>query len=70
MSNVIAFPPIKPPFLQVGPEAVDGYTYVIRYRDARYRSVVFRRCMSKREVLSVARDYGGHPIIGLAAERR
>ena len=53
MSNIIAFPPIKPPFLEVGSEAVDGYTHVIRYRDERYKSMVFRRCMSKREALAI-----------------
>jgi hypothetical protein len=70
VNNVIAFPPIKPPFLEVGPEAVDGYTYVIRYRDERFRPMVFRRCMSKREALILARDYGGYPIVGFSAERR
>jgi hypothetical protein len=70
MSNIVPFPPTKPPFLEVGPEAVDGYTYVIRYRDERYRPMVFRRCMSKREALKAARDYGGYPIIGVAARRR
>jgi hypothetical protein len=70
MSNVIPFPAIRPPFLEVGPEAVDGYTHVIRYRDERYRPMVFRRCMSDREALEAARDYGGYPIVGFAAERR
>ena len=70
MGNVIAFPPIKPPFLEVGPERVDGYTHVIRYRDERYRPMVFRRCMSKREALKFAREYGRYPIIGFAAGRQ
>jgi hypothetical protein len=70
MSNVIAFPPIKPPFLEVGPEAVDGYTHVVRYRDERYRPTVFRRCTSQREALVLARDHGRFPIVGFAAERR
>jgi hypothetical protein len=70
VSNVIAFPPIKPPFLEVGPESVDGYKFVIRYRDERYRPMVFRRCMSKREAINVARDYGGYPIVGFTAGRR
>jgi hypothetical protein len=70
MTNIIAFPPIKPPFLEVVPEAVDGYTHVVRYRDERYRSRVFRRCMSKREALALARDHGGFPVPGFAAERR
>jgi hypothetical protein len=70
MSNIIRFPPIKPPFLEVGPEAVDGYTHVIRYRDERYRPMVFRRCMSKREALKAAREYGRYPILGFAARRQ
>ena len=70
MSNVIPFPPIKPPFLEVGPEAVDGYTHVIRYRDKRFRPIVFRRCVSKREALAAARDYGGYPIVQFKAGGR
>jgi hypothetical protein len=69
MSNVIQFPPIRPPFLEVGPEAVDGYTHVIRYRDERYRPMVFRRCMSQRDALDHARDYGGYPVVSFAERR-
>ncbi|GMO40937.1 hypothetical protein TM233_58940 [Bradyrhizobium sp. TM233] len=63
-SNVVAFPSAKPPFLEVCPEEVDGYKFVIRYRDERYRPMVFRRCMSRREALQHARNYGGIPILG------
>lgn len=70
MSNIIPFPLIMPPFLEVGPEAVDGYTHVIRYRDERYRPMVFRRCMSGEEALAHARGYGRYPIVGFAMERR
>ena len=70
MSNIIAFPQIKPPFLEVGPEAVDGFTHVIRYRDERYSLMVFRRCKSMREALAMARDYSGYPIIGFVAVDR
>jgi hypothetical protein len=70
MNKVIAFPPIKPPFLEVGPEEKDGYTHVIRYRDEHYRPMVFRRCMSRREALKFAREYGCFPILGFEERRR
>jgi hypothetical protein len=69
MSNIISFPPIKPPFLEVGPEHVDGYSYVIRFRDAKFRPMLFRRCSSRREALAYARDYGGYPILQFAGAR-
>ena len=59
MSKVISFPPIKPPFLEVGPEHVDGYCYVVRFRDAKFRPMVFRRCAFRREAIAAARNYGG-----------
>lgn len=61
--NVIAFPPRKPPFLEVSRERCDGYGFVVKYRDEHYRSMVIWR--SKRRSSSLKRAAVQAPAFGL-----
>jgi hypothetical protein len=71
MSNVIAFPPCRPPFLEIVAEAVDGYSYAIIWRDARYRPMVVWRGYSRAETIDRVNGYipsfGGLSVVDRAA---
>jgi hypothetical protein len=70
MSNIVPFPPRKPPFLEISAERVDGYAFAIRYRDERYRQMVIWRGYSHAETTKRAADYAPSfrlPVVDLLA---
>jgi hypothetical protein len=73
MSNIVLFPPQKPPFLEISAEQCGGYAFAIRYRDERYRQMVIWRGYSHAETTKRAADYEPSfqlPVVDLSARSR
>jgi len=72
MSNVVPFPPRKPPFLEISAEQCDGYAFAIRYRDEHYRQMVIWRGCSHAETTARAAEYAPDfqlPVVDLSVRR-
>jgi hypothetical protein len=72
MSNIVPFPPRKPPFLEISAEQSEGYAFAIRYRDARYRQMVIWRGHSHAETAARAACYAPDfqlPVVDLSMRR-
>jgi hypothetical protein len=71
-SNVIPFPPQRPPFLEISADHVDGYKFVIRYRDERYRQNPIWRGKTHKATVAAAAEYAPAfqvPVVDMSARR-
>jgi hypothetical protein len=72
MSNVIPFPPHRPPFLEIVTERFEDCNYAVKYRDQHYRAMVIWRSRdhkSSAERAAAQAPAFGMPVIDLARRR-